>query len=589
MTEDQIRNRIRDLEEERVSEAGGGGGLTSAQEQELAGLQQQLTDLQTAADDKAKADAAAVNANLPAGFTQDNLSRFVETDADGNPLLKTDATTNQKYYDIREDLVGGEITDRRLGLDDGNTGVTTAQLTTRADAREKGFQGDMRDDLASNFVTDDAGRRGLVDPFGYQTALGQQKDIIDDPAGTMPQGATYTPEQIDVGDVASGTIMDPTQFTVGQQQDLQTSLATAQDATKIAERAAREYNATTAFDQINQQNMQAEQLAEDIRLVRAQQTEVEERSTVRGQLGLLMADFEGDQVPAWASASVRKAEQIMAARGLGASTIAGRSVAQAVMEAALPIAQQDASTFAQFQQLNLNNRQQAELQNAANLLTVDIKNLDNRQQTAVLNTQNRVQALFTDQSEINAARKINAASVNQTQQFFAGLQQQVNLQNAAQRNAISQFNAGATNATQQFNQQLRNQRDLFNAQNRITIEQANTAWRRSVNTANTAAVNAKNQFDAVNVLNRSNTALNNYMMAYRDNADYLFTTSENEKDRAMNVAIASLRGSQGGGGKSPGFADFAIPILGKMLSNWSGSDSGSKAISTGIDKILSFI
>ena len=416
MTEDQIRNRIRDLEEERVSESGGGGGLDSAQEQELANLQQQLTDLQTAADDK----AAAATANLPTGITQDNLSRFVETDADGNPIVKVDATTNQQYYDIREDLAGGEITDRRLGLEGVNTGVTSEQLTTRADARERGFQGDMRDQLVSNFVTDDAGRRGLVDPFGYQTALGQQKDIIDDPAGTMPQGATYTPEQIDVGDVASGTIMDPTQFTVGQQQDLQTSLATAQDATKIAERAAREYNATTAFDQINQQNMQAEQLAEDIRLVRAQQTEVEERSTVRGQLGLLMADFEGDQVPAWASASVRKAEQIMAARGLGASTIAGRSVAQAVMEAALPIAQQDASTFAQFQQLNLNNRQQAELQNAANLLTVDIKNLDNRQQTAVLNTQNRVQALFTDQSEINAARKINAASVNQTQQFFAG-------------------------------------------------------------------------------------------------------------------------------------------------------------------------
>ena len=57
----------------------------------------------------------------------------------------------------------------------------------------------------------------------------------------------------------------------------------------------------------------------------------------------------------------------------------------------------------------------------------------------------------------------------------------------------------------------------------------------------------------------------------------------------MNVSISSLIGSQGGGGKSPGFADFAIPILGKMLSNWSGSDSGSKAISTGIDKILSFI
>ena len=77
------------------------------------------------------------------------------------------------------------------------------------------------------------------------------------------------------------------------------------------------------------------------------------------------------------------------------------------------------------------------------------------------------------------------------------------------------------------------------------------------------------------------------MMTYRDNADYLFTASENEKDRAMNVAIASLRGSQGGR-KSPGFGDIAVPILGKMLSNWSGSDSGSGVISKIIDKIIPF-
>ena len=578
MNKFQLESRIRDFDEEIQAE----GGLSPGDQEQYDNLKQQLADLQTAADDKAKADAAAVNANLPAGFTQDNLSRFVETDADGNPLLKTDATTNQKYYDIREDLVGGEITDRRLGLDDVNTGVTTAQLTTRADAREKGFQGDMRDDLASNFVTDDAGRRGLVDPFGYQTALGQQKDIIDDPAGTMPAGATYTPEMLDAS--APGTTLQADQFQLGQQQVVDAALAQAQNATQIAEKAAREYNATTAFDQVSRQNMQAEQINRDIRMIQAQQAEVEERSTVRGQLGMLMQDFQGDQVPAWASASVRKAEQIMAARGLGASTIAGRSVAQAVMEAALPIAQQDASTFAQFQQLNLNNRQQAELQNAANLLTVDIKNLDTRQQTAVLNTQNRVQALFTDQSEINTSRKINAASANQTQQFFAGLQQQVNLQNAAQRTAISQFNAGAKNAVAQFNAQTANQRDMFNVQNKVAIEQANAVWRRAVNTANTAAVNAKNQFDAVNVLNRSNTALNNYMMVYRDNADYNFQAGQNAEDRAMNTAIASLRAGSGPG-KSPGFFDIAAPILGSMLSNWAGTAAGGTAVGNIIGKI----
>jgi hypothetical protein len=564
MNRRQIEARIRDLEAERDRADTFGPG----DQQTLDYLNQQLADADTAATKEAE----AIQANLPTGVTADNLSRFVETDADGNPIVKVDATTNQKYYDIREDLAGGEITDRRLGLEGVNTGVTSEQLTTRADAREKGFQGDMRDDLAGNFVTDDAGRRGLVDPFGYQSALGQQKDIIDDPAGTMPAGATYTPEMLDAS--APGTTLQADQFQLGQQQVVDTALAQAQNATQIAEKAAREYNATTAFNQVSQQNMQAEQINRDIRMIQAQQAEVEERSTVRGQLGMLMQDFQGDQVPAWASASVRKAEQIMAARGLGASTIAGRSVAQAVMEAALPIAQQDASTFAQFQQLNLNNRQQAELQNAANLLTVDIKNLDTRQQTAVLNTQNRVQALFTDQSEINTSRKINAASANQTQQFFSGLQ----------RTAISQFNAGAKNAVAQFNAQTANQRDMFNVQNKVAIEQANAVWRRAVNTANTAAVNAKNQFDAVNVLNRSNTALNNYMMVYRDNADYNFQAGQNAEDRAMNTAIASLRAGSGSG-KSPGFFDIAAPILGSMLSNWAATAAGGTAIGNVIGRI----
>ena len=570
MTEDLIRAKILNLQTQANSEQ----GLAPNEEQELANLQQQLTDLQTAADDK----AAAATANLPTGITQDNLSRFVETDADGNPIVKVDATTNQQYYDIREDLAGGEITDRRLGLEGVNTGVTSEQLTTRADAREKGFQGDMRDELVSNFVTDDAGRRGLVDPFGFQSALGQQKDIIEDPAGTMPAGSQYNVQQIQAD--APGMIMDPTTGQVTDQVTVNAALAQATDATNIATQSAREYNALTAFDQIAAENMQAQQLEDDIRMVRAQQEEVDARSTVRGQLSILMSDFQGDQIPAWASASVRKAEQIMAARGLGASTIAGRSIAQAVQEAALPIAQRDAATFATFQQQNLSNRQQAVLHIAANLLTVDIKNLDNRQQTAVLNTQNRVQARFTDQSEQNTARKINAASAQQNDQFYANFAQQVELANAAQRTTISKFNAGQANALEQFRLQNKTQRELFNAQNRIAIQQANTTWRRQVNTANTAAINAKNQFDAVNILNRSNTALNNYMQVYRDQADYIFTASENEKTRAYNTAIAAMQAeaAASASNRSGSTARALGGIFGNVLSAFAGTNSGADAL-----------
>lgn len=579
MNKFQLESRIRDFDEEIQKE----GGLGPSDQAQYDNLKQQLADLDTAATK----DAEAIQANLPAGVTSDNLSRFVETDADGNPIVKVDANTNQKYYDIREDLAGGEITDRRLGLEGVNTGVTSAQLTTRADAREKGFQGDMRDDLATNFVTDDRGRRGLVDPFGFDTALGRTKDIIADPTGTMPAGARYDVQEIQAD--APGTIMDPTTGQVAEQVDVTSAVAEATKATNVAERSAQQYNAATAFSEVAAEDMQAAQFENDLRLVQAQQEEVEARSTVRGQLGILMDDFKGDQIPAWASASVRKAEQIMAARGLGASTIAGRSIAQAVQEAALPIAQRDAATFAAFQQQNLSNRQQAELQNAANLLTRDIKQFDADQQTAILNTQNRVQARFTDQSEINTARKINAASVNQTQQFFANLQQSVENLNAQQETEINRFNAQQSNAMSQFQATQQTQRELFNAQNRIVIEQANTTWRRQVNTANTAAQNAKNQFDALNVLNRSNTALNNEMQIYRDNADYVFTASESEKTRAFNTAALALQ-AQAANGRADndtmlGLVKAGSSILGGVLGNLVKTSEGRAAASTFLGNI----
>jgi hypothetical protein len=48
----------------------------------------------------------------------------------------------------------------------------------------------------------------------------------------------------------------------------------------------------------------------------------------------------------------------MAARGLGASSMAGQAMIQGALESALPIAQADANIQASFEQANLSNRQQ---------------------------------------------------------------------------------------------------------------------------------------------------------------------------------------------------------------------------------------
>ena len=69
-----------------------------------------------------------------------------------------------------------------------------------------------------------------------------------------------------------------------------------------------------------------------------------DRATVKGQLDTLMADFEGGDTPAWAAGALRNATAQMAARGLGASSMAGQALVQAAMESALPIASADAQT-----------------------------------------------------------------------------------------------------------------------------------------------------------------------------------------------------------------------------------------------------
>jgi len=146
------------------------------------------------------------------------------------------------------------------------------------------------------------------------------------------------------------------------------------------------------------------------------------RATVQGQLSELMQDFE-EGTPPWAQGAMREAMAAMKQRGLGASSMAGQAIVQAAMEAALPIAVEDARVHAQF----------------------ELQNLANEQQSLIFNTQLRANALLSDQAARNAAAQFNAASENQTNQFFAGLQESIARFNADQINSMRQFNAAQRN------------------------------------------------------------------------------------------------------------------------------------------------
>ena len=201
----------------------------------------------------------------------------------------------------------------------------------------------------------------------------------------------------------------------------------------------------------------------------------------------------------------------------------------------------EAGALANMDMANLNNRQQSAVMNAQTFLQRDMANMSNKQQVEMFRGQQRVQAMFTDQAAENAARQFNATSQNQVDQFFAQLRTQVSQFNAAQANAQAQFNAGEANAMSKFNSEMQNQRDQFNSKNRLVIDQNNAQWRRQIATADTTAINRANELNATALLNISNSAYNNLWQYYNDAMEMAWESTENERQRVMNLAVAQLQ------------------------------------------------
>lgn len=278
-------------------------------------------------------------------------------------------------------------------------------------------------------------------------------------------------------------------------------------------------------------------------------------ATVQGQLTGLMEDFEGGATPAWAAGAMRGAAAMMAARGLSASSMAGQAAIQAAMEAALPIAQSDASTFARFEQQNLSNRQQAAmfaaekraeflglefnqefqtrvanaakisdianmnfnaeqtiaLENARLAQSVDLANLDARNakvladaaamtQVDVTNLNNRQQAAVENAKSF---LKMDLANLDNEQQMSVIRAQEVAralLSDQAAENATRQFNATSENQVEQFFASLSTQVAQFNTEQSNAMSRFNAGEANALAQFNTQQKNARDQFNATNHL-----------------------------------------------------------------------------------------
>ena len=267
-------------------------------------------------------------------------------------------------------------------------------------------------------------------------------------------------------------------------------------------------------------------------------------ASVKTELDTLMQDFHGGNTPSWAAGAMRNASAAMAARGLSASSMAGMAIVQAGMEAALPIAQIDASNKQEVALLNAEQRasflgmefdqefqakvrnaariseianinftaeQQIALENARMAQTVDLANLDARQgkvladaatlsQIDLSNLNNRQQANVQNAKSFLQMDLTNLSNEQQMQVLKAQETAQAILSDGAAINASRQFNASSQNQTDQFFAGLGSQVQRFNAEQINAINRFNAGETNAVSQFNTAQTNARDQFNAQNHL-----------------------------------------------------------------------------------------
>lgn len=400
--------------------------------------------------------------------------------------------------------------------------------------------------------------------------------VEDRLAGEMPTGTGVAPEKLADQDL-TGTEVTYTPLSE-QAPSVTSQQATAPQQVAQPVKPAEgqySYEAATAADQIQSATaaqLERSEISPEVTIeapqgtlseeaiAQAAQAEVQQEQLVSFQLGDLYKSIEeGKPLPPWASGPVRAATQVMQQRGLGSSSMAAAAVSQAVLEAGLPIAISDAAEYSKLNIANLNNRQQAVLQNAAamaqmdmanldarmkaavtnsqNFLAIDLQNLSNEQATETLNYQGMLQAVFTDTAAENAAAQFNAKNQQQVDEFFAEIGVQVDNANANRVAAMEQFNVDQVNSVAQFNASLEDARERFDSSMQVQIDQANAQWRRNIATADTAALNEAQRINAMNVLEVSQSALSALWQRYRDESAWLMTSTESAAARAHQLAM----------------------------------------------------
>ena len=198
---------------------------------------------------------------------------------------------------------------------------------------------------------------------------------------------------------------------------------------------------------------------------------------VSSQMETLLGGMEEGEVPIWARPAVAAVEDMMAARGLSASSVARDSLFNAIIQTALPIAQSNAQALQQRATQNLNNEQQANLQVAQQDMQRRMANVANSQ-TAASQTAQMAQQVAIQQGTFGQQAAVTTAQLQQ-QTRMQNLQNQ---QEAARLTAQQAQQANLANLSNEqqmevLNMQAEQERlgSEFSAEQQVRLTQFQTA------------------------------------------------------------------------------------------------------------------
>ena len=468
----------------------------------------------------------------------DYTKQVGQVDAEGNPVL--DADGNQVFTTQGMDIT--EVAAQRMSAPALPSG---GQVVGQGITQEEG-----------QYIPTDSGQVSGAVAVPTTLATTTQAELpADMVANTMTADATKTDvnSALDSVDAATSTL-DPKSKVIAAEQtksavsDLKAAQGTATELENPVQRDIEEGELISGA-------ADAEKAAKFTEQVQAATATPTEKATVQGQLKTLTEGFDANNPPPWAAATLRAVQSQMAARGMGASSMAGQAMIQGALESALPIAQADAATQAQFESQNLSNRQaramlaaqqratflgqefdqdfQARVQNSARVADIANQNftaeqsiaLENSRVANTMNLQNLSNSQALVMAEASALANLDTANLNNRQQAavqnaeaflqtdMANLanEQQTILFKAQQRiqslftdtaaeNAAKQFNASSQNQTDQFFANLSSQTAQFNATQSNAQSQYNAGQRNVLERFNAELNNQRDTFNAQNRL-----------------------------------------------------------------------------------------